>query len=112
MVDLNDAIVQAWQSVKPKLLTNEAELRRRLHRRTTILSRPPRAWCLAVRASDHRITPTHALIEPEWVLDPRRCAGRVIADHTVLLDSRLLRRLTRPIKIPAPGLPAREVAQM
>ena len=111
MDDLLNAIGEAWEKVKVRLMEDDGELRRRLKRRWGVLARPPRAWCLAVRASDTRITPTHALITPEWALDVRQCDGGVIADHTVRLDSRLLRRLCRPFRIPFPGLPWTEVAE-
>src|SRR5437867_3468914 len=70
MTDLDEAILNAWQKLRPRILSDPHELARRLsRRRNSLLSRPPRAWCLAIRASDHRITPPHCPIT-DPPLDP------------------------------------------
>src|SRR5688500_14964102 len=118
MEDLLNAIGEAWEKVKVKLMEDEGELRKRVGRVRGLLARPPRAWCRAVRASDTRITTAHAIITPGWAGHAVGRWGRGgeneggVADHTVLLDSRLMRRLCRPVRIPFPGLPWDEVAQM
>src|SRR5262245_48280763 len=67
MADIEDLILSAWSRVKPRLLEDPAELERRLARRNgRSLSRPPRAWCLAIRASDRRIA--------EYVGAPSACS--------------------------------------
>src|SRR5262245_6442993 len=56
MADIEDLILNAWSRMKPRLLEDPAEFARRLARRNgRSLSRPPRAWCLAIRASDRRL---------------------------------------------------------
>jgi hypothetical protein len=34
-----------------------------------MMNRPPRAWCVAVRAADSRITPMNAIIVPQHAVD-------------------------------------------
>jgi DNA-binding NarL/FixJ family response regulator len=82
-------------------LLGEDELRRRLGRRNTpALLRPPRAWCLAVRAGDTRINAYNAAMVPEDAMDPhdREHPGRVLP-HTVVLDKRLLAKLCRHVEV-------------
>src|SRR5687767_3143982 len=82
-------------------LLGEDELRRRLGRRNRpALLRPPRAWCLAVRAADTRINAYNAAIVPEDAMDPhdRDHPGRVLP-HTVVLDKRLLAKLCRHVEV-------------
>jgi hypothetical protein len=64
-------------------------------RRKATLADPPRAWCLAVRASDTRITPMNAAIWPRHAVVPDE-DGRV-GEHSVVLDAALLRELCRPV---------------
>ncbi len=68
MDEIQTAIEEAWARVRPKLLKDPAELRRRIRRRTeTYLARPPRPWCLAVRANDARLMKycsSHPFAEP------------------------------------------------
>src|SRR5688500_7125559 len=98
MEDLLNAIGEAWEKVKVKLMEDEGELRKRVGRVRGLLARPPRAWCLAVRASDTRITTTHAIITPGWAVHPVRRGGRAGenegggADHTALPEQRVMRR--------------------
>ena len=104
--DLDVALKEAADKFREKVRANPDELCKRLERRkTAMLSRPLRAWCLAVRAGDRRITPYRALVTPEYAVAEWQ-------EHTVVLDARLLRWLCRPVRIPFPGLPAREVARM
>src|SRR5688500_2141187 len=67
MSDLLDLIGNAWETtVKPLLENDPDELARRLARlRSGMLRRPPRAWCLAVRASDQWINPATVACVPE-----------------------------------------------
>src|SRR4051812_30943452 len=61
----------------PKVRGNREELAARLARRELrAVSKPPRAWCLAVRASDTRMTPSVALIEPPYAVEA--CYRRVL----------------------------------
>src|SRR5688572_18931817 len=88
---LDDVIRGAWKIVRPTLDADPHELARRLaRRRLAVLTRPPRAWCLALRASDGRL-----------------------ADEgdEVTLDADDLRRLCAPVHITWPGEPLRDVAR-
>jgi hypothetical protein len=56
MGDLDSAILTAWARIRPILQSDPDELAARLaRRRSQLLLRPPRAWCLAVRATDRRL---------------------------------------------------------
>src|SRR5438445_11577186 len=66
MDDMDRALFEAFSEVWPRLLKDPDELRARLaRRRSSEMSRSPRAWCMAVRASDRRIEPyqTAAIIQ-------------------------------------------------
>jgi hypothetical protein len=77
MDDVSQAILNAWAKIWPQLKADPHQLLRRLQRRQSAsLQRPLRHYCIALRASDRRITPAH------WVIFPRACHGP---------------RLTRPI---------------
>ncbi len=114
MTDLDAALLDTWTKVKPKLDADTDELNRRLaRRRTRALMRPPREWCIAVRASDHRITPMHAAIAPEFAVDvPNPYSTCYRFDHTVRLDKRLLRRLCQPVRLTAPHEDVLDIARM
>ena len=52
MNDVARLVLEAWQKLSPKIIADSDELNRRLaRRRMKILTRPPRAWCLGIRAS-------------------------------------------------------------
>src|SRR2546423_190424 len=106
MAELPDLILTAWQQIKPRLLADPDELARRLaRRRTPTLTRTPRAWCIAVRASDHRINPATACIVPEKAAYPHSSVAPELRpylryeEHQVTLDAPLLRRLAQPVAI-------------
>jgi len=83
-------------------LADEAELARRLARRRNAgLGRPPRAWCMAVRASDTRI--------PDQNYRQAKATREAVAEE-VRLDARLLRTLCAPVTITPPGETLQEVA--
>jgi hypothetical protein len=71
-MDLVQLIYQAWDhKVRPLVEKNPDELARRLaRRRSALMRRPPRAWCLVVRASDGRINPATAACVPEEAAYP------------------------------------------
>jgi hypothetical protein len=53
MEELEKSILDAWTRIGRAVLADPLELARRLARRhTNLMLHPPRAWCLAVRASD------------------------------------------------------------
>src|SRR5438093_9230607 len=69
-LEVERAIRQSWLRVRNQILSDPQELHRRLaRRRLKSLTRPPRAWCIAIRASDRRITPAHWIISPEHAMD-------------------------------------------
>jgi DNA-binding NarL/FixJ family response regulator len=104
-------ILEAWERVHPKLLADPVERAKRVaRRRLAVLNRPPRAWCIAIRASDTRLPgwadcrPGHALRlnHPDH---PYR-----YAEHHVTLTARALRVLCAPVYIEPPGEPWTDVA--
>jgi hypothetical protein len=99
MDDVQRAIAAAWRNVRRQLLNHPNELHQRIARRHAgLVTRPPRAWCLAVRASDTRLGPL-CTARP----DPSTA-------HRVILDSPSLRRLCAPVYIERPGLPVQALA--
>src|SRR5689334_15937775 len=112
MNDVARLIVEAWEKLGPKILADPEELRRRLaRRRLPIMTRPIRAWCLALRASDRRInaanwilTPMHALDldHPEHPYEP--------IEHTVTIQPHGLRKFCRPVRTESLGEQVHDVA--
>src|SRR5881397_3415941 len=96
--DLERAICDAWLRLRKKILSDPQELHRRLaRRRMKSLTRPPRAWCIAIRASDRRITPAHWIITPEHALDldhPLHPYEPI--EHEVIIRPHALRKYCRP----------------
>src|SRR5690349_20200874 len=70
MDDIETAILDAWfDRVFPILQRDPRELARRLaRRRSATLNRPPRPWCVALRANDARLTPSNPQSE---IRDPQ-----------------------------------------
>src|SRR5882672_10924239 len=95
---LERAIEEAWVSLRRRILSDPDELRRRLaRRRIKSLVRPPRAWCIAVRASDRRITPAHWVIWPEHAVEldhPEHPYEPI--EHEVFIGTHALLRYCRP----------------
>ena len=112
--DLDNAFFNAWNWVWPKLQADPQELRRRLARRERPgLAKPLRAWCLAVRASDHRLAAAGAILDPpDGATLPNRVSLKKYQPHTVTLTARALRELCRPVTIPWPGLDWQHVAKL
>jgi hypothetical protein len=108
--EIADLIVQAWERVRETVEKNPDELMARLaRRRNRTLSRPPRAWCAAVRANDLRITPMNAIMVPEdaaWGVhgDPNS-----YRQHTVTLNAELLRWVCRPVRCDWPYNTVQEI---
>src|SRR5688572_8166932 len=104
--ELERALAAAIARVGPRLRGDPDELAaRKGRRRLKFMQRPPRAWCLAVRASDTRVTAWKFEVAPSryegW--DPERRVWRRI-EHEVTLESSLLRWICRPVGIPKPGV--------
>jgi len=118
MDDLDRALLAAFDAIVPKLRGDPAELRRRLaRRRTPALTRPPRAWCLAVRASDTRLTAWNTAMVPEDAADTardRRGRMRVVdpQPHTLTLEKHVLLRLCRPVRFEPMGYDWQHAAAM
>src|SRR4051794_11191216 len=97
MDEIELSIRTVWDRIRPHLVNDPSEYCRRLSR-LRALDHPPRAWCLAVRASDTR-------------LDRYCCA---IPDssrsHELILDKPALWTLCSPVKLDSPGEPIAEVA--
>jgi len=96
MDDVELFIRRAWEKLAPTLRADPDELRRR--RDSATLRRPPRAWCLAIRASDTRLAPYMTRI-PDF--------GQ---PNAVLLDSPALKKLCAPVRLDPPGETVSEVA--
>ena len=75
MADLESEFHFAWSRVAARFGDDGADLARRLaRRRRAVLVRPPRAWCLALRASDARL-PEVATLLPADAADTANSSG-------------------------------------
>jgi DNA-binding NarL/FixJ family response regulator len=111
--DVDRLILEAWEKLGPGIMEDPEELHRRLaRRRSALLTRPPRAWCLCLRASDRRITamdwiltPMHAmdLNHPEHPYEP--------IEHTVTIHVHGLRKFCRPVRTDSRGELVEDVAK-
>src|SRR5712691_3884344 len=95
--DLERGILEIYLNLVPTLA--QEELKARLaRRRTALLQCPPRAWCLAVRASDHRINNQNAIIVPEQAANPYDGEHfHEVLPHEVTLEPTLLRKICAPV---------------
>src|SRR5882672_10702283 len=111
--DLERAIRDAWLRIRQSILSDPQKLHRRLaRRRMKSLTRPLRPWCLAIRASDRRITPAHWVIYPEHAMDldhPEHAYEPI--EHEVTIQTHALRRYCHPVIIARPGEEVTEVAK-
>src|SRR2546422_985271 len=92
--ELERNIRDAWLRVRKQILSDPQELQRRLaRRRMRGLTRPPRAWCICIRASDRRITAAHWVITPEDAMD-LDCGEHPYEpiEHAVLIQTHAIRR--------------------
>src|SRR5688500_16783585 len=108
--DVTDLLLEAWRRVRQTLRDKPDEVARRLRRgRDMWMKRPPRAWCLAIRASDTRITPTTARCEPEDAAYPREAmpphTRTSYEPHRVTIDRALLTMLTERVRVHPWGEP-------
>src|SRR5436305_6844563 len=99
MNDVARLVLEAWEKLGAKIMADPQELARRLaRRRMAILTRPARAWCIAIRASDRRITPAHWIITPEHAMDlnhPEHPYEPI--EHTVTIQKHAIRRYCNPV---------------
>src|SRR6266542_538855 len=94
MDDIEQALRAAWDLLRPKLEQDPEKLRKRLARRQSkVIRQPPRAWCLAIKASDKRLD---APATPTPTSDQHQ---------EIVLDSITLRKLCAPVAIEPPGEP-------
>src|SRR6476646_9199816 len=113
MNDVARLVLEAWEKHGPRIMGDSDELNRRLaRRRMGIVTRPVRAWCLAVRACDRRITPAHWVISPEHAMDLDHPAHPYEAiEHEVIIRPHALRKYCRGVRTDSYGEVAREVAE-
>src|SRR3954462_12132431 len=97
--EIDRAIREAWLRLRVKILSDPDELHRRLaRRRLKSLTRPARAWCIAIRASDRRITPAHWVITPEHAMDLNHPAHPYeVIEHEVTIRKHAIRRYCNPV---------------
>src|SRR5256885_10564064 len=96
--ELERNIRETWLKLRAKILSDPQDLSRRLaRRRKKTLTQPPRAWCIAIRASDRRITPAHWVISPEHAMDLDHPAHPYEPiDHKVAIRTNAIRRNCTP----------------
>src|SRR5882672_11281203 len=103
--DLERAITETWVRVRKQILSDPDQLHRRLaRRRMKTLMRPVRAWCIAIRASDRRITPAHWVITPEHAMDldhPEHPYEPI--EHEVIIRPHALRKYCRAVRTDSLG---------
>lgn len=103
MKEVPSVILDAWRRVELRLADDQPDLDRRLRRRRAE-TRPPRAWCLAIRASDTRLPAPPNSWRAWFARDP---AERV---DEVTLDRYDVRRLCAPVSLDAPGMTLEQAA--
>ena len=111
MDELDRNLLEAWGRVVAELRADPDEARQRWRRsRGKTLRRPPRAWCLQLRASDTRIGAwdTEGDIEAA-VRDGEGFRG---AGHGITLSGSAVRSLCGPVRIPYPGVKLKDAAAM
>lgn len=98
--DIDNAVFEAWANVYPKLLADPAEVARRvMRRRQPLLTRPPRAYCIAIRASDNRINAWDFACVPEKAA--MLTYGKFLRPwpHEVTLNKPGLVKVTAPVDL-------------
>lgn len=94
MDDIREALEEAWRRVKDGVLNDPVELRRRVARRERPhVNRPPRCWCLAVRAGDTRLG------DVAWVAPSEATLKGCERSHEVTLDRAALVALCELVKV-------------
>ncbi|MEM7626731.1 MAG: hypothetical protein AAF333_14150 [Planctomycetota bacterium] len=103
MDELDHNLIVAWNEVREKLRGDPAARGRRYERGLRkALRRPPRAWCISLRAADTRIE-SSAFIEPDLVAARR--------EHRLLMFGGLVSHLCKPVVIEWPGVIYDEAAR-
>jgi DNA-binding NarL/FixJ family response regulator len=110
MHDLDDCIRAAWLRLAPTILNDPHELQKRLaRRRQSTLQRPPRAYCISIRANDSRLNQASAIISN--LHSPASPVPSAIDAQLVTLDLKLIHALCHPVHIDSPGEDAADVAK-
>ena len=107
------SIQEAWYRIEPWVMAEDGEMEKRIARRQEQeFRRPLRAFCVAIRANDHRVNDYHAEICPRHAISLEADAhpGRY-AEHTVRLTDQLVEVACAPYHIFAPGERADDVAR-
>ena len=92
--NLDAAMWAAWQSIESRVLGNDIDLRRRLDRRAKMFQSVPRPLCLAIKASDHRITEMSDHLSDRHDTDKGN-----ETEHDVLLPAHTIKDLCRPVEL-------------
>ena len=105
MDEFDSALLEARGRVMDACRRDPVEAWRRWRRtRSKAMLRPPRDWCLKLRANDTRITAAPVIVEPEGALHR-------FEEHQVTICGPELRRLCAPVELPWPGLVLAEAAR-
>jgi DNA-binding NarL/FixJ family response regulator len=96
--DLPSLLRTAWRTIRPRLDDDSHDLAKRIaRRRNPSHTRPPRAWCIALRASDHRLPTPHSSLSTHH-----------FPTH---LTTSLIQHLTSPLHLEHVRLTAQELAE-
>ena len=110
-MSFHQSILSAWEIHKSRIESDPIEFARRIARRhAACFVACPRAWCLAVRASDRRINLLHAILDPKDAMDGRIARISATRCHARYLPSRsfLPGPVATDFPYSSPLLPARE----
>lgn len=106
MDELDRNLLDAWDRITATCRRDRREALKRARRQwSRTLTRPPRAWCLAIRAGDRRLTEQFGVVAREDDVEMGLA-------HEVLIDGAAIRRLCSPVSIKWPGVPLTEAAAM
>ncbi len=127
-IDLH--LQEAWERIGERCREDRVEALRRSRRRHLAgMKRPPRAWCLCIRAADSRIGLHNAVFDfPSWFEQPEddptpqdafirdgetyESALERGVTHRLTLTGSVIRDLTAPVTIRYPGIPIKKVAAL
>ncbi|CAG1009923.1 hypothetical protein PHYC_03769 [Phycisphaerales bacterium] len=102
---LEAALLEAWHRLSNHVRHDRVERTRREARLSQAqMSRPWRAWCVAIRASDTRIDKYSALIRPF------NDCGEHGVPHSVEMDAQDIAALVKPVLLDWPGVRVPEAA--
>lgn len=105
MTPLEIALINAWWRLSDHVRLDRAERARREARLTTsTMTRPWRAWCVAIRASDTRIHKYTALIRPYNDINDYGLP------HSVEMDAEEIAAMVKPVLLDWPGVTVAKAA--